>query len=131
MDQPEQRARWKRCTQSTDAALGEALGQVFVTQQFPPSSKAATVQMVRDIEAAMDADIDSLNWMSPETKAKAKEKLIAVANKIGYPEKWPRLFPRLKSFAAMLTATLFAPPSLKTAASSPKSASPLIGANSA
>ena len=86
--QPEQRPRWKRCVQETDGALGEALGQVYVAQAFPPSSKAATLQMVHDIEAAMDADIDTLDWMSAETKVKAKEKLQAIANKIGYPDKW-------------------------------------------
>ncbi len=86
--QPEQRPRWKRCVQATDGALGEALGQVFVTQAFPPSSKAATLQMVHDIEAAMDSDIDTLTWMSAETKAKAKQKLNLIANKIGYPDKW-------------------------------------------
>lgn len=86
--QQQQRARWRRCVQATDGALGEALGQVYAAQAFPPSSKAATVQMVKDIEAAMDQDIDSLDWMSAVTKVKAKEKLHAVANKIGYPDKW-------------------------------------------
>ena len=86
--QPEQRARWKRCVQSTDGALGEALGQVYVAQEFPPSSKQATVQMVRDIEAAMNQDLDTLTWMSPETKVRAREKLHLVANKIGYPDHW-------------------------------------------
>jgi endothelin-converting enzyme/putative endopeptidase len=86
--QPEQRARWKRCVQVTDGALGEALGQVYVAQEFPPSSKQATVQMVHDIEAAMNQEIDTLTWMSTATKAKAKEKLHAVADKIGYPDHW-------------------------------------------
>ena len=86
--QPEKRARWKRCVQSTDDALGEALGQVYVAQEFPPSSKQATVQMVHDIETAMDQEIDTLAWMSPATKAKAKVKLHAVADKIGYPGHW-------------------------------------------
>jgi putative endopeptidase len=86
--QPEQRARWKRCVDSTDGAIGEALGQVYVAQAFPPSSKAATLQMVHDIENAMNQDIDTLDWMSPETKAKAKTKLHAIANKIGYPDHW-------------------------------------------
>ncbi|HEY1816945.1 MAG TPA: M13 family metallopeptidase [Kofleriaceae bacterium] len=84
--QPEQRARWKRCVQATDNALGEALGQVYVAQEFPPSSKQATVQMVHDIEGAMNRDIDTLDWMSAATKAKAKAKLHAVADKIGYPD---------------------------------------------
>jgi len=86
--QPEQRARWKRCVAATDNALGEALGQVYAAQEFPPSSKQATVQMVHDIESAMDQDIATLDWMSPETKVRAKEKLHLVADKIGYPEKW-------------------------------------------
>jgi putative endopeptidase len=86
--QPEQRVRWKRCVQATDGALGEALGQVYVAQQFPPSSKQATVQMVHDIEAAMDQDLGTLDWMSDATKAKAREKLRAIADKIGYPDHW-------------------------------------------
>ncbi len=90
--QPEQQARWKRCVQSTDGALGEALGQVYVAQEFPPSSKQATVQMVRDIEDAMNQDLDTIDWMSAETKARAREKLHAVANKIGYPDHWRDYF---------------------------------------
>ena len=86
--QPEQRARWKRCVQATDGALGEALGQVYVAQEFPPASKEATLQMVRDIESAMDRDLDTLDWMSAETKVRAKAKLHAVADKIGYPDHW-------------------------------------------
>jgi putative endopeptidase len=86
--QPEQRARYKRCVQATDAALGEALGQVYVAQEFPPANKQATVQMVKDIEAAMNQDIDTLDWMSAATKVRAKEKLHAVADKIGYPDHW-------------------------------------------
>jgi len=86
--QPEKRARWKRCVQATDGALGEALGQVYAAQEFPPSSKQATVQMVHDIETAMGEEIDTLTWMGPATKTRAKEKLHAVADKIGYPDHW-------------------------------------------
>ena len=86
--QPEQRARWKRCVAATDNALGEALGQVYVAQEFSPAKKQATVQMVHDIEDAMNHDIDTLDWMSPATKIKAKAKLHAVADKIGYPDRW-------------------------------------------
>jgi endothelin-converting enzyme/putative endopeptidase len=84
--QPQQRARWKRCVQATDGALGEALGEVYVKGNFSPESKARTVQMVHDIEAAMDNNIGTLDWMSPETKTKAKAKLHEVADKIGYPD---------------------------------------------
>ena len=85
---PEQQARWKRCVQSTDGALGEALGKLYAAQYFTPDMKAATLREVHDIEAAMGKDIDEIDWMSPETKVKAKEKLHAVADKIGYPDKW-------------------------------------------
>src|ERR1700739_2836136 len=80
------RARWKRCVQGTDGALGEALGKVYVEKYFPPAEKERTLQMVHDIETAMDEDIDSLDWMSPETKVKAKAKLRMLADKIGYPD---------------------------------------------
>jgi endothelin-converting enzyme/putative endopeptidase len=86
--QPEQAARWKRCSNAVNGALGEALGKVYVEQYFAGDSKKKMVQMVADIEAAMDRDLDQLDWMSPATKARAKEKLRAVANKIGYPDKW-------------------------------------------
>jgi endothelin-converting enzyme/putative endopeptidase len=86
--QPEQAPRWKRCSNSVDAALGEALGKVYVEHYFAGDSKARTLEMVNDIEAAMNNDIDQLAWMSPETKTRAKQKLKLVANKIGYPEKW-------------------------------------------
>jgi len=86
--QPEQQARWKRCSASVDGQLGEALGQVYVEQFFAGDSKEKTLVMVHDIEAAMDRDLDTLEWMSPETRVKAKEKLHAIANKIGYPEHW-------------------------------------------
>jgi len=86
--QPEQQARWKRCSNAVNGALGEALGKVYVDQYFAGDSKAKMLQMVHDIEAAMGNDIDQIDWMSPATKLRAKEKLAAVANKIGYPDKW-------------------------------------------
>jgi putative endopeptidase len=86
--QPEQAARWKRCSNSVNGALGEAVGKVYVEQYFAGDSKTKMVQMVKDIEAAMDRDIDQLDWMSAVTKVRAKEKLHQVANKIGYPDKW-------------------------------------------
>ncbi|MGA2568895.1 MAG: M13 family metallopeptidase [Terracidiphilus sp.] len=86
--QPEQEARWKRCASATDGALGEAVGQVYVASQFPPSSKAFTLQMVHDIEGAMDSEIGTLTWMSPETREKARAKLHMIADKIAYPDRW-------------------------------------------
>jgi len=86
--QPEQQARWKRCVEATDGALGEALGQVYVSSQFSAANKAYTLQMVHDIEGAMDKEIEAQTWMSTETKAKAEAKLHMVADKIGYPDHW-------------------------------------------
>ena len=83
-----QRARWKRCTRATEGALGEAVGQVYVASQFPPSSKTYTLNMVHDIEAAMGQEIENQSWMSAETKEKAAAKLHLVADKIGYPDQW-------------------------------------------
>ncbi len=85
---PQEQARWKRCVHSTDASLGEDLGKFYVAEYFGPGQKAATLQMVHDIEAAMGRDIRQIDWMSPETKAKAEAKLHEVADKIGYPDKW-------------------------------------------
>ncbi|HXS11367.1 MAG TPA: M13 family metallopeptidase [Acidobacteriaceae bacterium] len=86
--QPQQRPRWKRCSTAVDHGLGEALGQVYVEQYFAGDSKAKALQMVHDIEAAMNKDLDTLDWMSPATREKAKAKLHAIADKIGYPEHW-------------------------------------------
>jgi putative endopeptidase len=86
--QPEQKTRWKRCVSETDDALGEALGQVFVEQRFSPEDKQRTLKLTQDVEAAMGRDIEQLDWMSAATKSRAEEKLHAVANKIGYPDKW-------------------------------------------
>lgn len=86
--QPQQRARWKRCSSAVNGALGEAVGKVYVSQYFAGDNKARTLEMVHDIEAAMSRDLDQLDWMSPETKKRAHEKLGEIANKIGYPDKW-------------------------------------------
>jgi endothelin-converting enzyme/putative endopeptidase len=86
--QPVQRARWKRCAQATDGAMGEAVGEVYVKDNFTPESKQRMLQMVHDIEDAMDRNLDSLTWMSAETKVKAKQKLHMVADKIAYPDHW-------------------------------------------
>ena len=84
----QQRARWKRCSSQVNGALGEALGEVYVKQYFAGDSKKKMLEMVADIESAMDRDIDQLSWMSAPTKLRAKEKLKGIANKIGYPDHW-------------------------------------------
>jgi putative endopeptidase len=80
--------RWKRCVQSTDRNLGEALGQVYVEKYFPPAAKARAKEMVDNLIAALREDIPTLSWMGPETKKEALAKLGAFTVKIGYPDKW-------------------------------------------
>ena len=85
---PEQRDRWKRGVDNTNAALGEAVGQIYVERHFSPQAKAQMQEMVKNILAAFDARITRLDWMSAETKAKAKEKLAVFRVGVGYPDKW-------------------------------------------
>lgn len=80
--------RWKQCTRQVDRSLGEALGQEFVRLTFSTDMKAKTQLMTGQIEAAMQTEIESLDWMSPETKKEALRKLHAIRNKIGYPDTW-------------------------------------------
>ncbi len=86
--QKEQTPRWKRCTRATDQALGEAVGQDWVKQNFPPDAKANMDKLVAALERALGEDIQQLPWMSDATKVEAKAKLDAIRNKIGYPENW-------------------------------------------
>ena len=84
----EQRPRWKRCVEAADADLGEALGKIYVERTFGAEGKARTLEMVEAIKAALARDIAEISWMSPETKKAAEAKLNAVANKVGYPDRW-------------------------------------------
>jgi putative endopeptidase len=86
--QKEQQPRWKRCTRLTDGALGEAVGQDWVKENFPPSAKDNMEKLVHALETALGQDIQQLPWMSPDTKAQAELKLKAIQDKIGYPAKW-------------------------------------------
>jgi putative endopeptidase len=86
--QKEQAPRWKRCSRATDQALGEAVGQDWVKQNFPPDAKANMDKLVAALEKALGQDIQQLPWMSDATKVEAKAKLDAIRNKIGYPENW-------------------------------------------
>ena len=79
---------WQRCVALVDNQIGEALGQEFVKENFSPELKAKTLHMTQQIQAAMDSEIRNLDWMGPQTKAKALEKLHGIVNKIGYPDKW-------------------------------------------
>ncbi len=85
---PEQQVRWKRGVSTVSGAMGEAIGEQYVARYFPPESKAAADQLVKNVIAAMGDRLRNLAWMAPETKTKALAKLAAFTPKIGYPDKW-------------------------------------------
>lgn len=80
--------RWKRVLITTSRSLGEAVGQLYVEQYFPPEAKEQALDLVYNLKHAYAGRIRNLDWMSDATKAKALEKLDAIRIKIGYPEKW-------------------------------------------
>jgi putative endopeptidase len=80
--------RWKRISNEVDANLGEAIGQLYVQKHFPPEAKQRMINLVENLRTAYRARIQKLEWMSPETKVKAIEKLNKTMVKIGYPDKW-------------------------------------------
>jgi putative endopeptidase len=83
---PEQQPRWKRAVNAVNAALGEAIGKIYVQRHFPASSKARAEEMVKNIVAAFGKRIDALAWMTPETKARAHAKLKTLTVAVGYPK---------------------------------------------
>jgi endothelin-converting enzyme/putative endopeptidase len=83
-----QRPRWRRCVAAADRDLGDVLGQAYVERAFPPESKQRMLELVKNIENALDRDIQSLDWMSDATKKQAAVKLSSIEDKIGYPNKW-------------------------------------------
>ena len=85
---PEQRPRWQRGVDFTNDALGWAVGKLYSERYFPAESKAKAQAMAADLEAAFGKRIDALTWMSPETKAKAKQKLATLRVGVGYPDRW-------------------------------------------
>jgi len=86
--QPEQKARWRRAVSATNGALGEAVGEQYVAAYFPADSKAKMDAMVADLKAAMAGRIQRVDWMTPQTKARALEKLSKFSVKIAYPATW-------------------------------------------
>ncbi len=84
----EQKPRWKRAMSVPNSILGEAVGQMYVAKFFPETSKQKMLDLVKNLQVSLGQHIDSLEWMSDATKAKAREKLEAFTVKIGYPDKW-------------------------------------------
>jgi len=80
--------RWKRVVNSTDHALGEALGKLYVAEYFPPEAKARALEMINNLKEALADRIKNLSWMDEPTKQEALKKLAAMNVKIGYPDKW-------------------------------------------
>ncbi|GAB3603502.1 M13 family metallopeptidase [Microbacterium aureliae] len=85
---PVNRERWKRGVSLTEAALGEAIGRVYVERHFPPAAKTAMDELVANLIEAYRRSITDLEWMSPETRQRALAKLDAFTPKIGFPAKW-------------------------------------------
>jgi putative endopeptidase len=85
---PELRERWKRGLGTVESALGEAVGQLYVAEFFPPVAKARMVELVANLVEAYRQRIEALDWMSPETRQRALDKLSRFTPKIGYPDKW-------------------------------------------
>lgn len=82
------RPRWKRVIEVTSESLSEALGQLYVAKYFPPEAKERMIKLVENLRTSLGERIKNLDWMAPETKEKALEKLHAMNVKIGYPDKW-------------------------------------------
>jgi putative endopeptidase len=85
---PENRARWKRGMSLIDQSLGEALGKLYVAKYFPPQNKARMEALIANMLDAYRRDIETLDWMSPETRKGAQAKLAKLTTKIGYPNVW-------------------------------------------
>ena len=86
--QEKQRPRWKRGISLVNGSLGEAVGRLYVEQHFPAEAKSKMQELVNNVLTVLDEGIDKLEWMSDETKIKAKQKAANFTTKIGYPDKW-------------------------------------------
>jgi putative endopeptidase len=85
---PQQQVRWKRAVNSTNGALGMAVGKLYAAKYFPPESKAKVQAMVGDLIAAFRVRIEKLDWMAPATKKEAERKLSTLKVGVGYPDHW-------------------------------------------
>jgi putative endopeptidase len=86
--QKEQTPRWQRSSNLIDNQLGDLLGQLYVDKYFKPEAKQRMIALIENMIQTFDSRIQKLEWMSPETKLRASEKLHAFTKKVGYPDKW-------------------------------------------
>jgi putative endopeptidase len=86
--QQQERPRWKLGISAVNALVGEAVGKLYVAGHFPPEAKARMEELVGNVIATLDESLAELEWMSPETRERAKEKLAKFTPKIGYPDEW-------------------------------------------
>jgi len=84
----EQSPLWKRAVATTSLRLGEAVGQAYVKRYFPPDAKRQIKEIIANLKAALRERIQQLDWMSESTRKQALAKLDAIAEKVGYPDKW-------------------------------------------
>ncbi|MFM2288230.1 MAG: metallopeptidase PepO, peptidase family [Pseudomonadota bacterium] len=84
----ELRPRWRRVLGTEQGVLGFAIGHEYVKQRFPPEAKAQVLEILHGVRAALKDDLETLQWMTPATRAKALEKLALIEERIGYPDKW-------------------------------------------
>jgi Predicted metalloendopeptidase len=80
--------RWQRMSSTIDGSLGELLGELYVERYFKPEAKKRMIELVNNLETALEERIQGLDWMTNDTKTQALQKLKAFAKKIGYPDKW-------------------------------------------
>jgi putative endopeptidase len=80
--------RWERIYGETDSRLGEALGKLYVDKYFTEDAKSRMMELVANLEKSFEEHINQLDWMTADTKVKAKDKLKAFIKKIGFPDKW-------------------------------------------
>ncbi len=85
---PEQRPQWRRAVDVVNNNLGEMVGKVYVKKHFPPEAKERMLTLVNNLLKAYESSINELDWMSPDTKKQAQDKLSKFMLKIGYPDKW-------------------------------------------
>ena len=85
---PSIRERWKRGVSLVEGSLGDAVGRIYVERHFPPAAKAAMDELVANLIEAYRQSIETLEWMSPETRKKALDKLDTFRPKIGHPDVW-------------------------------------------